>query len=694
MLSFMKNKITLFNSYKFIEIKTQLLILLSFLNVIIFAQEVKIDSTKKQPTLVNNNPKLDSLINTKKKEYFIKYKLLFNDQLKNYEINKEEIENIDYRVFTDVFNYHNFVYEKNLSSFGTPNAISYYGQTSNKISYFQDGIEINNRFNSNFDINNLLSESVNHIELIPLSRSFLFGNSNLASINFTSFEPEITKPFSRIKFFQAADEEGFFDGLINLRPFKNLITFFEISNQSYDGRFTNSSFSNWKGLFRTKYILNDKLNFVLSFSHINNSVQLNGGVDADSIRKFESQLNFDSLAFDNVLAPVRFYNRYLTSTIDRIYLQTLAKLSENNFTQITFFYQNNENYFRQNVIGTLQPNVFPIKRENYSLTKGFNFRSDFKFDDFDLFIYSNFERNQFNSQILKKQNEISFLNFSGGTSFNILNFIKQTVYAKFLTQAQSIFHGFGTDFQILFSNEFNFYIGLSMYKNPLNFTERRFVLNKNWNDESNIKTFETKLSYSSNELIFSLGYFYLMNDNFLLPALIYSDYKNDDIYFVKSINSKNSGLNLSTSIKFRKISLQENFTYYLNNDERIYSGLAEFENKASIFYSDILFNGNLNLKTGFNFYSIGNRFEQRFDFEKGISSSYYIFLNDNSLKQISDKKFSTSFKLDFFLIGTIQENAKVYVTWENLLDSKFFYIPYYPAYPRNIRIGVAWNFYN
>ncbi|MCX7874979.1 MAG: TonB-dependent receptor plug domain-containing protein [Melioribacteraceae bacterium] len=669
-----------------------ILILLAFLNSIVLPQSEIKKIDEKDTVVIKNNNLNDTIVFATRKKISINKKSLLDSNYNYYLITKNEIEDIDYRVFTDVFNNRNFVFNKNLSSFGTPNYISYYGQISNKVSILLDGIELNNRFNSFYDINNLLSENVELIELIPISHSFLFNNTGIAVINFNSFEPTSKKPFSRIKFFQASDEEGFIDGMINLMPFKNITTFINFSNQSYDGRFANSSFSNWKGLIRLKYNYSEKVNFAISYFHNNNSIRLNGGVDIDSIKKISNGDNYNEIAFDNVLSPVRFNNRYLTSITDRILLNSLAKLSENNSTEVSFYYQKDENYFRQNSVGALQSNVFPIKRENFSLTKGFYIKSNFIYDDYSFFINTNFERNQFNSQILDKQNVLSFFNISSGASFTFNEFVKSNIYGKFLTQAQSTYFGLGGDITFEIFNLFKIYFGFSGYKNPFNYLERVFVLNKNWNQDSNIKTIESKIIFENKNINVNLSYFSTQNDNFLIPAFIFYDYKNDNAYFVKSINSKNSALNLFVSATYWKMFIHNSYTYYFNNVERINRGLPEYENKTSIFYNDILFNNNLKLKVGFNLFTIGKRYEQRFDFEKGLSSSYYFMLSDNSLKQISDKIFSTSFKLDFFLIGTIQENAKIYITWENLFDSKFYFIPYYPAYPRNLKLGVAWNF--
>jgi outer membrane cobalamin receptor len=50
--------------------------------------------------------------------------------------------------------------------------------------------------------------------------------------------------------------------------------------------------------------------------------------------------------------------------------------------------------------------------------------------------------------------------------------------------------------------------------------------------------------------------------------------------------------------------------------------------------------------------------------------------------------------IDFILSGTIQNTATLFFTWENLLNKKYFFIPYFPMPERNIRFGVSWEFLN
>jgi outer membrane receptor protein involved in Fe transport len=131
---------------------------------------------------------------------------------------------------------------------------------------------------------------------------------------------------------------------------------------------------------------------------------------------------------------------------------------------------------------------------------------------------------------------------------------------------------------------------------------------------------------------------------------------------------------------------------YLSESNRIRIGLPKFTSNGGVYYIDTLFSNNLKLKTGFNYYSYGSRYEQRFDYEKGISSSYLYDQINATTYLINRNEFTPSFQLDFFLAGRIQDSAIIYFTWENLLDARYSIVPYYPLYPRGLRFGVAWEF--
>ena len=80
------------------------------------------------------------------------------------------------------------------------------------------------------------------------------------------------------------------------------------------------------------------------------------------------------------------------------------------------------------------------------------------------------------------------------------------------------------------------------------------------------------------------------------------------------------------------------------------------------------------MKAGFVFYYNGKR--------RAIENTQYT--------QIVD----ANNRLDFTLTGEIQKVAMIYFTWQNLLNNKYFVVPYYPMPARSIRFGITWELFN
>jgi len=78
-------------------------------------------------------------------------------------------------------------------------------------------------------------------------------------------------------------------------------------------------------------------------------------------------------------------------------------------------------------------------------------------------------------------------------------------------------------------------------------------------------------------------------------------------------------------------------------------------------------------------------FNQDLDLKTGFVLNYYDF---------ESKDFKSASQLDFTIAGTIRKVAIVYFSWENLLNEKYFIVPYYPMRERGIRFGIAWELFN
>ena len=127
------------------------------------------------------------------------------------------------------------------------------------------------------------------------------------------------------------------------------------------------------------------------------------------------------------------------------------------------------------------------------------------------------------------------------------------------------------------------------------------------------------------------------------------------------------GLGLNLNFMIWKIGLETTTSYYsTNNNSQLLYLLPKINFTGGLYYKDLLFHSNLNLKTGLVFH---------FNSKQEYTNNQYV--NQNS-------------DLDFTLTGTIQTVAIIYFTWQNLLDSQYYMIPYYPMPRRAIRFGIAW----
>lgn len=622
--------------------------------------------------------------------------------LLNGKVSKNTLESIDYRFTEDYLKGAAGLFIKRLGAGGMPTDVSLFGLSATSTAFLNDGISITNRLTNFTDLHLFQSEGIDSIEVMPLSRGFLLGNSNIAAVNIISREPSSSKPYSRLRYYQAPSGEGLIDGIFNIAPFKKLNTYIEITNHGSDFYYTNSQFSNWMGNIRLNYLLSPSETIRINYKHVKSTVGLNGGVDLTATHNRFPNFALEELIYDNLTAVVRFPNRYLTSTNNFFSASLLARLIENSPSEFAFYYKDDLSEFRQNISGTVSENVIPVSRDNKVQTIGVRFRQDYSTGIFDFVSLTTFERNKYIAELLQRE----FTNFSLATSFITTlkladNRVLPSVFLKYLiNDSDKNSFGLGGDVAINFTNQFSAYAGFSHFEKPFSQLEKLFHTGGFYhlggglsNRNQKIQTVELKASADFDWLKISAGYFLTKNNNELVSAFADSSTKfNDEAHFVNTVDAATQGLTLQAQLSFWKIHFNTNSTLYLSEDERIRNGLPKFSSNGGVYYIDTLFNNNLKLKTGFNYYSYGSRYEQRFDFEKGISSSYLFDTSNGIYSQIGLTEFTPSLQIDFFLAGRIQESAIIYFTWENLLNSQFSVVPFYPIQPRGLRFGVTWEF--
>jgi hypothetical protein len=629
-----------------------------------------------------------------------------------YHIQRKQIETMDYRFTGDLLLNSPFTYTKNLGYSGLPNEMMLYGQGYNSILFFDNGIELNNRLFNSFDLYQFQNEGIDSIEIIPLTRSFLLGNSGTAAINFISREPIISKPYSRIKYYQAPNEEAFIDGIFSINPFKKTNVYFEITNNSNGAKYKTyqesiSDFTSWMGDFRINYFYSDMVNIRLRYKHVSSTIQLFGGVDVDSIKRSDKSSQLEDIIYDNISAPLRFTNRYTTTVLNNATLTAQMRFWQDAPSEFSIYSNNYLSGYRQNYSGTIQKNVSPISRDNKSQTLGARIRQDFKNSFITLNGITFFEHSGFNidqySEIQEKDSiRIAKLNGKTENTFAVsvsasLNLMEGNItpgfFAKYLSRANENYFGAGADLFFRINDEIKFYGGISQFEKPISY----FLLNHDLETSSQkIQSAEARILFSLSPVNLSLGYFVSKNNSEIVSAFVQSTIQSDEALNVFTKASQIQGVNFSFDASVWKLSVTSNNNFYFSKNDRAEKGLPEFSMTGGIYYIDTLFNSNLKLKSGFNFYGYGSRYLQRFDFEKSISSSYFYDAGQssfsNGISLLNNNTFSPSFQVDLFIAGRIQESAVIYFTFENLLNSKYSVVPYYPMHAQGIRFGFSWEF--
>lgn len=564
---------------------------------------------------------------------------------------------VNYKYTADQLRSFPFTFIKDFGFMGYPNEVVLYGAGSGGVSYFQDGILYNNRFTNSLDLHLIQSEFLDSVEIVPSPRGFIYGSiNNPVSVNFITRDFLSAKPYSRIKYVQGPNGETGLDAMFSSLIFNRLKASFDVESRKIDSSFTNTSFSTWLAKVRLKYFLSNRFNLIAGYDFYKINLGFNGGVDVDSILQTTSNIN--SLLYDQIFAPVVFPNRKQNVNGHLFTFEMLSKPFENAETDLNLYYKFNQT--------EITNGLYNLQR-NKNKTLGLVFRQGYSAKFADLNITANYEEPKIylhNSSF--GDSRISENNFSLSSilTFNLLDTsIIPSVFYKFTSNSliDGNQNGLGTDLSYKPFNFLSLYLGISQYKTD--------AFNKN------VNTGEFGLSFSKFDLLLNLkiynrsGFYVINNPDYYVPANKYY------------INENGWGIGMNLNYRFWKL-LLETASYYnmpsdKNPDNNNYSYtllMPDVNLTGGLYYKDILFNENLNIKTGIVVYYIGKQ-----------ESKY-----NGSVAQSVDP----SWKIDFSLIGEIQKVAIVYFTWENLLDTQYYIVPYYPMLSRSIRFGLAWELFN
>jgi hypothetical protein len=592
-------------------------------------------------------------------------------------INKKTFLFYNYRYTGDFLRFFPVNFIKDLGFMGQPNETFVYGIGAGGISFMEDGVLWNNRFVNALDLNEIQSEDIDSIEIVPSPRGFLYGPyNNPVTVNFIMKDFLSPEPYSRIRYYEGPDGEAMFDGKFNARIADKWNLSFQLTHRRTDSTFANNEFSMWQANTKLKYYLSNFINISAIYSFVDGDVGLNGGVDIDSIANVTN--DNDAFLYDRQFAPVVYPNRGKGVVNHNFSLRFQAKAFDESNSDVIFYHRITRNEVKDH------NDSLSLSLTNDSETIGISLKhyqriSIISFGLFGIFEKSNGDYEDFLIPSLNTSiADWEFNQISGGfdLSLHLFNdklvpsvfykYVNQSRYFKQIGDDNSILvmdeteglSGVGTDVQFIVKNGMSFYAGTSIFRNA------DFLSNKNTEDT---KTFEVGGKYIGSNVFADIKYFKRSGSSTNIPKYNTQD---PPVAF-----GNLSGIGLRLNVSYWKFLFETNTTYYFNSDEEQLLGVPELQFVGGVFLNGFLFDDNLFLKAGVQFYYTG-------------TNNVY----SNVWKEIIVVEPSN--KVDITVAGEIKGVAIVYFGWENLFDNQYFITPYYPMQERNIRFGISWELFN
>lgn len=629
------------------------ILLTLFINNFLIARQ---DTTKIQ---------LDSITTTVRDTIVLRNDLPFGGGKNLY---TSELINYDYRNTNDFFRMKIPSFKLGCSFSGYKTDLFLFGIIPQHISYFENGIMINDPIYQGYDLLFQQSDWIDSIELLPSSRAMLYGYlSNPAAINLITKNIIPPLPYSRIKYIEGPSGEGNIDAQFSTFIYDRIVASFDVTNTKDDDGYTNTDFSLWQARTNFSYLFTNgsKLSFNYSYSDI--KLGLNGGVAFDSLTGSPAEIEDDF--YNNISAPVLFSKRYVKSKRSDYTLSYNGTVFNSSDFDFKLYHQTQLTEFRQN-----ENQINQVKFDNSFTANGISFRNEYKYllgkIQFGIF---------YDERIVEDENLVLDLKRKSSSvyailSFPFLNASEFSVFGKYLVVDNVKYIGGGIDLNFKKDKVF-VYAGTSIYKCP-----NSSILNNSTTNGS-LFSIEAMIGFNLDFINLDFSVRNLNNTSSTDEVMLNSDLSKPNYFYGLKIESHfNAGIN--SKINLKPFYLLANYSYTNSKYYGInFNVIPENVLSAGVYYNEMHFDSSLNLNTGF-----------RVDF----NSSFYSKNNDPFLKynQSDYKKIGSHFTINFELSGRIKESATVYFIWENLLDRKYYLIPYYPMQRRGLRFGLAWELFN
>lgn len=566
-----------------------------------------------------------------------------------------------------------------------------------RIGFNINDLEINDRLTNIFDLRDFRIDEVDSIIVISPLRAFLISNNNNEeAILFVEKKKISFIPYSRIKYLESPYDNLFFDGIFNVSFAKRWNFDFGITKHHAPYRFLNSEKDLWAGKIKLTHFLSDQINFNLIYRYSKSLSRFNEGVNIFNQFALTDQTLEDYLYDERRALPTN-EDAYHKWTFNTLNFETQILLTKNISSSINIYYQNNLREFRDNEHKADSIRIFEDHKTN-SLGININQFTYFLFNQLEFNL--NFEKTRIESPFLIDNATKSFFSTYIIYTPKFSEYFIPSVFYKLVNkgnQFNKATSSYGFDIKSIITRNINLYAGYSKVRSHFSFDEIYFN-NFNLTDtQYDVTTLYSKLDLNFSRIKIITEVY---NKKRILPINSSSFYSEEQANSV--INSFPEEQNLfggSLSFQYSIWRIENRLNFYIN-EQQIKVSQVNYKKinhpryliNFQSYYRGIHFKNNLDILAGFRI----NLFSSFYGKSFSPSKLYFVDIRNfvDTTVNFGTIKIPYIFTVDLFASGKVKEKAIIYFSLDNILNKKFYLVPYYPANDIQFKFGIAWEFEN
>ncbi len=568
------------------------------------------------------------------------------------------------------------------------------GNRSN--SYFINDYQLNEPLTNLIDLRDLRFDEFNSIEIIFPTRSFLLSrNNDENAIVFNEWSRYSSIPLSKIKYIEAPYDNLFFDGLFNVNLTRKFNFEFGVTKHNALGRFLNSEKDLWAGKLKLTHYFSNQINLNFVYRYSKSLVRFNEGINIFNPFLAQGE-SIDNVIYDNQRALVINDDAYYKWTNHSVNFNSLMKLGDISLSNFNVYFLQSLREFRDNEHKSDSIRVFD---NHWSKVLGFSLKENVALFFNKIELKANYERIIIESPSYFRKVVDDLFSVYGFYLIDFSNFIKPSFYIKLnkIKGTNKNLTSYGSDINFNLNQKVNLVFGASKFQKIFSYDERFYYSFSLEDFVSRIFLSFGRIKFSYSNFNLSSEVYYRKEDNPVTHNKFYSIEQSNSIFYYPYKNFEAYGFKSDLSLNIWKLNTRFCFSYSDNQIEL--SGFKyhksiypRYQGNFELFYRDQLFKSSLDLLAGFRI-----KFFSSFS-GRNFSPSKLTFVDvrtyKDSLVNFGTIVIPSNFTIDLIASGQVKESAIVYLSIENLLNRKFYLIPYYPTNDIQFRFGINWEFYD